>query len=265
MACRSNLTRSLGEHIVTFENCLFYDNVYKDSTIKINEVTETLSDSEVYGVQPKMLVNIIGCFFQANGTRFMKFSGTWLQSAILYIESTTFAASFATNKDTAITLFNVKLVFKGPVIFTGITTRQRLLTTNSMIAFYGYVEFSSITTAFLIHGSEYLTLNLMKHAQIKFTNNKISGYLFYTESDRKSHLYKFCYFQFYNKINHENNSFKEARIEIAGEDIDADEVFDEFAENINCKWHQHSLYYGLNPLQVYSKHIVVKFTNDSHL
>ena len=262
VACSSNLTINLGEHIVTFENCLFYDNVYKVSTIKINEVTETLSDSEVYGMQPKMLVHIIGCFFQANDTRFIKFSGTWLQSAILHIENTTFAASFATNKDTAITLSNVKLVFKGPVIFSGITTRQRLLTTNSMITFYGYIEFSNITTVFLIHGSEYLSLNLMENAQIKFTNNKISGYLFYTDSDRKKHLYKFCYFQFY-KIKHKTNSFKEARIEIAGED--PDEGFDEFAGSINCKWHQDSLYYGLNPLQVYSKHIVVKFTNDSRL
>ena len=260
VTCSSNLTTNLGEHLVTFQNCIFYSNVYKDSIIKINEITD--SYTERYGMQPKMLVHIIGCFFQANGTRFIKFSGTWLQSAILYVENTTFTESFAANKDTAITLSNVKLVFKGPVIFSGIATRQRLLTTNSMITFHGCIEFSSITTAFLIHGSEYVNLNIMENAQIKFKNNKISGYLFYSESDRKGKLYKFCYFQFY-EIKDKTNNFTEARIEIAGED--ADQVFDEFAENINCKWHQDSLYYGLNPLQVYSKHFVVKFTNNSCL
>ena len=223
--------------------------------INIDETIQT-----TYELQPKMILHIIGCLLQANPTKVIEYYGSWLRNTILLIENSTFVASFAPNKDAIITLSNVNLVFKGPVVFSKISVDLRLLATNSKITFYGYVEFSKITTSTLIDGSVYFNLNIMEDAYIKIINNKISGHLFSITNDR-NHLYKFCYFQFYRIWDHETFSFMEPEIEIASEN--ARKAFDDNTKNINCKWYQGSHYYGLNPLQVYSQHFIVKFTKNN--
>ena len=169
--------------------------------------------------------------------------------------------SDAINKDVAIALSKVNLILKGPVIFSEISIGLCLLYTDYNITFYNYIEFSNIKTNSLICGSAYFNLNIMNNAYIKIKNNKISAYIFSIESDNQN-FYKFCYFQFY-KISDENYNFtrtKKPIIEIASEN--AGHAFDENTENINCKWHSDSLYYGFNPLQVYVLHF--KLINSSN-
>ena len=256
-----NFMRKIGENFVTLENCSFRNNVYKDSMIKIDSIMEIISD--VYGPQPKMLLHIVGSLFQANKTKFIKYHGNWLEGAKLLIENTNFVTSFATNKDAAITLSNVNLVFQGSVIFHEISVDLCLMSTDHEIDFYGYTEFSNIKTGSLIHGLAYFNLNIMESAYIKMNNNNISAYLFSVDYDKQK-LYKLCYFQFYGDTSN-NVSFTGVRrqiIEIAAEN--AKHAFNENTRNINCKFQPDSLYYEFNPLQVYSTHFIIQYANGSN-
>ena len=155
-------------------------------------------------------------------------------------------------------LHSVNLILKG-VLFSEITTGVCLISTDSKITFYDLIEFSSIKATTLICGPS--NLNVMENAYIKIANNTISDIIF--SASRKKHLYDFCHFQFY-KIGNCNNSFvvtKRQIIEIASEN--ARQVFDKYTGNINCKLYLDSQYYGLNPLQVYSTHFIIKFKNSS--
>lgn len=165
--------------------------------------------SDVYGPQPKMLLHIVGSLFQANKTKLIKYHGNWLEGAKLLIENTSFVTSFATNKDAAITLSNVNLVFQGSVIFHEISVDLCLVSTDHEIDFYGYTEFSNIKTGSLIHGLAYFNQNIMESAYIKMNNNNISAYLFSVDYDKQK-LYKLCYFQFYSDTSN-NVSFTGVR------------------------------------------------------
>ena len=257
IVCDTNFTSGNSENLVVFQNCLFCDNDYERGIIKFDYNTEMISD--VHGIPPKILLHIVGCIFRTNANRFIEFSGARLQTAKLFVKNTNFEKSFVT---TAIHMSNVSLVFIGPVIFSEIKALW-LLKTDPDITFYNDVEFSSIETDNLIRGTSYL--NVMENALMKVRNNKISSYAFSFDSD-KSHLYKLCYFQFYRTSDNNLNFTKTAKhiinIEIAFENVR--QVFDANAGNINCKFNPHSLYYGLNPLQVYSTHIIIQFTNSNN-
>ena len=247
-------------NLVIFQNCTFSGNVYEDSMIKVGTSMETIF--KVQQLQTKVILQIIGCIFQLNVAQIIKFSGDWLQSATLFIENTSFQKSFEMYKDATISLSNVKLIFKGPVIFSEISVLMSLLETNSVITLYSYIEFSSIKATHLICGSAYFNLNVMENAYIKITSNKISSYIFNFHSDR-THLYKLCYFQFYGISNNNFNfTINKRQIMIATEN--AIYAFNKNAENVNCKFHPDSLYYGLNPLQVYSKHFVINSKNNTY-
>ena len=257
-----NLLRKIGKTFVTLQNCSFRNTIYKDSMIKIDStIDETISD--VYGPQPKMLLFIVGCIFQTNETKFIEYYGTWLKSAELLIENTSFMTSFAINKDVAITLSNVKLVLQGLIVFHQISVDLCLLSTDYEIDFYGYTEFSNIKTGSLIHGSAYFNLNIMENAYIRMSNNNISAYLFTVDYDKQK-LYKFCYFQFYSVRSNSLNFTGTRRqiIEIASEN--AREAFNENTRDINCKFYPDSTYYEFNPLQVYSTHFIIQYTNGSN-
>ena len=105
----------------------------------------------------------------------------------------------------------------------------------------------------------------MDNAHMRLRNNKISSYIFSFSSDR-SHLYKLCYFQFYrtsdNNFNFTETTKHNMSIEIAFENVR--QVFKANTGNINCKFNPHSLYYGSNPLQVYSTYFIIQFANSSN-
>ena len=260
IVCGTNFTAQNSENLVIFQNCLFHGNKYTESMIKFDHTVEMISD--VYGVPPKILLHIIGCIFQTSGIRvygFIRFSGARLQNAKLFIENTNFEESFV---DTAIILSDVSLVFKGPIIFSAIKATVCLLKTDTDITFYNDVEFSNIEADGLIYGTSYSNINVMGNAHIKIRNNKISSYIFSFASDR-SHLYKLCYFQFYRISNNFTETTKYiTTIEIAFKNVR--QAFNTNAGNINCKFNPNSLYYGSNPLPVYSTHFIVHFANNSN-
>ena len=247
-----------GENSLILQNCLFCGYVYEGSMVKIYTSTETISVPAKYKIKTNMFLHIIGCSFQANLTKFIEFYGTWLHFASLSIDSTSFVKSFAESE--AIVLSGVKLVFKGPVIFSEIRTNKCLLCTDSDITFYSYTEFSNIKSINLIYTSSYININIMENAYIKIKNNKISENIFHITSNR-NHLYDFCHFQFYRISNKSYTlEIKKQIIEITSKNHK--QIFNNYAGNINCKWYQDSQYFGLNPLQVYSKHF--KFVNRSN-
>ena len=260
--CNNNLTA--GENFLILQNCLFHGNIYAGSMLKI--YTLTVTQSIPMETQTNMILHIIGCSFQMNVSKFIEFYGTWLHHASLMIDNTSFVKAFAENE--AIVLSGVKLVFKGPVTFSEITTNECLLCTNSRsdIIFYSYIEFSNIKTTNLIYSSSSINFNIMENAYIKIADNKISEYLFHILKNR-NRLYDFCHFQFY-RISNKNYSStmknKKQLIEITSEN--GKQNLDRDAGNINCKWYKDSQYYhsGLtsNPLKVYSMHF--NFINSSN-
>ena len=253
MKCRSNLTASIGNSLVKFQDCSFINNTFIESVIKIESKNTA---NAIKKAQPKILIYITGCIFQSNDTDFLEFSSQQLGIATLYIEQTSFVKSFAIMATHYITLYNVKVVLKGPVNFTEIYTMLCLLNTNSEI---GYIEFSNIKTENLICGSENFRINIMESTHIKLRNNEVSECLFYIKNDERS-LYQYCYFQFY-KINKNYNSTATNMqiIEIITDN--ASSTFDENTRNINCKSYSDSLYF--NPLKVYPRHF--KFTQSTNL
>ena len=151
--CSTNFTGEVSDNnnLVTFQNCTFNDNVYKDSMIKIGTSIETMPRLQI-----KVILQIIGCIFQLNAARIIQFSGDCLKSATLFIENTNFQRLFEIiHKGAGISLSNVKLIFQGPVIFSEISVGTSLLKTNSEITFYSYIEFSSIKATHIIHGLAY--------------------------------------------------------------------------------------------------------------
>ena len=186
---------------MTFQNCSFINNGYIESVIRIDSLEYSDIVKESLGVQPKMLLYITGCIFQSNSTEFIQFSSQLQETAVLIIEQTSFTTSFELTMH-AIVLSNVKLILKGPVIFSEISM-PCLLKTNFEIIFYSYTEFSNIKASNLICGSAYFHLKIMENAYIKIKDNNISEYLFSIESDVHS-LYQFCYLQFYRDKNTNN-------------------------------------------------------------
>ena len=258
IVCGMNVSAQNSENLVTFQNTLFRGNKYTESMIKIDHTVEMISD--VYGVPPKVLVHIIGCIFRTSGIpvyQFIEFSGAGLQNTKLFIENTNFEESIVC---TAIVLSNVSLGFKGLVIFSAIEAALCLLKTDTDITFYNDVEFSNIETDDLIYSTSYSNVNVMEGAHIKIRSNKISSYIFSFHSDR-SYLYKSCYFQFYKVSNDLKTTKHTITIEIVSENIR--QIFNTNAGSTNCKFNPDSLYYGLNPLHVYSTHFIVQLANSS--
>ena len=101
----------------------------------------------------------------------------------------------------------------------------------------------------------------MENANIKITDSKISENIFY--ASYRHYLYDFCHFQFYriNDKNYNSTLATKKQMIIQITSVNVKQIFDRDVGNINCKLYKDSLYYGFNPLQVYSMHF--KFTNSS--
>ena len=66
-----------------------------------------------------------------------------------------------------------------------------------------------------------------------------------------------CFFQFYK---FQDQKYCQSPIVFITSNL-APDVFSDFSGNINCRWFPNSLYYGLNPLEVYEKHIQLYINN----
>ena len=235
LTCSTGKTSNEKISIIKIRNCKFIKNRYELAVFDVLNIEDV--DAFLY---------ISECLFQDNSKFILKFLS---QNSSLTIAKSHFISP---NKFIRVVMYlsNVKLIFKGPVTLHGYDS-ENLLQTNTLIAFYDYVEFSNIKATRLIHGTASYNVHLVGNAYINITNNIIKETMF-SMIDEDIVFYPSCYFQFqYFKKIHSNisqiilmksNSFKRRSL-----------VFNDATGNINCKWNRGSLYRGLNPLNVYKE------------
>ena len=248
LPCRTMLES--GRNKINFHNCSFINNTYTSSVIK------AMSDGEYIlklVPQAKSHISIIGCLFQVNTTQFINFISDSADHEMLLIENTKFIYCYDIGL-WSITLSNVNLILKGPVIFHEVRVQESLINTINDISFYDYIEISNSVANSLISGGAYFNLNIMEYTHVNITNSTFKKEMFLVDSgnDLWHSVYSPCYFQFY-KSHQKSKGSKKPIITITSNL--ATKVFSVIAGNINCRFYSKSLHYGQNPLIVYPQHI----------
>jgi len=124
-----------GRSKIVFQNCSFINSTYTESMININsERTEVLNVK----LQAKSYTSIIGCLFQVNTTQFIIFKSYSTDYQTLHIENTKFISSYDIQY-WSITLYNVILILKEPVIFHAVRALLSLIRTINDISFFGKI------------------------------------------------------------------------------------------------------------------------------
>ena len=159
----------------------------------------------------------------------------------------------------ALDMINVQLIFKGPILFHKINTKDSLISmTGGNLMIHKHLNIFRITGKNLISMEEFSSINIMESAVISITclSNESNSEMFTTHSyhgEKLVHpLYLPCYFQFYG--NHTGSGKNNQMIIIKTDTYQNANYFNSDMRNINCKWHINFLYYGSNPLEVYSQH-----------
>jgi len=251
-----------GKAEIIIQNCSFINNSYAQSAL----VNITHGYTAVHVNKILLFVHILGCLFQTNARYFIDFHSYDLPQ-ILCIEKTQFLSSSYTY--CALDTVNVQLIFKGTILFHKINIEDSLIRmTGSNITVYKDLNINRITGMHLISVEEFSNINMMESALINITclSDESKSELFTTHSSHSKKytypLYLPCYFQFYG--NH-TGSVNTSKIMIA---INTDthqnmKAFNFNLRNINCKWNTDSLYYGSNPLEVYSQHFKLLTKNNT--
>ena len=241
LTCSTEKPSNENLNIIKISNCKFIKSCYELAVFDVLNIEDV--DAFLY---------ISECLFQHNSKSILKFLS---QNSSLTIAKSYFISP---NKFIRVVMYlsNVKLIFKRPVTLHGYDS-ENLLQTNTLIAFYNYAEFFNIKATRLIHGTASYNIHLVDNVYINITDNVIKETMF-SIIDEDNVFYPSCYFQFqYFKKIHSNisqiilmksNSFKRRSL-----------VFDDATGNINCKWNRGSLYYGLNPLNVYKEQFKIEF------
>ena len=268
--CLSNI-----QNIIFIERCHFENNyphyylisIYslqcatknkgkeKNSIIKICncELINNRNENDyLYGVIDIKDVNgfleISECFFENNFANVLKFSSGVSHNSSVIITKSCFSSSIeSVSAITVIDLANANLIFKGPVIYNGYKA-VNLVETNTDITFLNYVEFSNNEVKNLIQGITSYSVHLVDNVYVNITNNHITKSIFSIIYETNV-FYPFCYFQYYNIQNH---TTKQTIFIESGNSLGKN--FDDATANINCKWDPVSMYYGSNPLDVYTSH-----------
>ena len=147
---------------------------------------------------------------------------------------------------------NVKLYFNN-TIFHHIIVNNGLLHINADIYISNNVTFSDIMALSIINGSLNHKINLVDNVHISIINVTTAQSIF-TLKDRPVLFYPFCYFQ-YKRTLHSNWTVSQ-KVTIVFKNTN--KIFDTNSGNINCEFQQHTMYHGLNPLEVYLQHIQVE-------
>jgi len=227
--------------IINISNCTFIENSCEYDLFSIIQIENI---NAFFGVSE--------CLFQNNFMPILHSSAAILQdNSVAISKSHLFVSSSDSNfklVKNVIYLSNTKLILKGPVIFHGYKT-SNLLETNTLITFYNYIEFSNIKGKSLIHGTASYNIHLVNNVYINITNNHIKETIF-SIMNEENVFYPLCFFQYYRRGLQNHGNVKQT---ILMESNKPGRIFDNVTENINCKWDPGSLYYGLNPLDVYKE------------
>ena len=237
LPCVTKNKREEKNSIIKVSNCELInnhnENPFLHGVIDIKDVNGFLEISE--------------CFFENNFHYVLKFSSVILQNSSVIITKSYLSASVESVSAIAvIESVNVKLSFKGSVIFRGYGAMY-LIETNTVITFLDYVEFSNNKVTNLIQGT---TVHLVDNVYVNITNNHIKETMFSMMIYETNVFYPSCYFQHYRKV--QNHTTKQT---ILMESNSLGNFFDNDTGNINCKWDPVSMYYGSNPLDVYKSYL----------
>ena len=239
------------QNFIFIQDCQFENNF----SYSIFSLSSALCSTSQKLKKEKSIIKISNCRFVENHTkRYMLFKVISIKTVdtTLYISDCLFLDNSITGKSpykdarVVISLLNTKLIIKGPVFFQGFDMNNLILT-NTLIEFHNYVEFSNIKAIKLIHGTASYSIHVVNNAYINITNNTI-GETMFSMIDEEYDFYPLCYFQYFININNHSRQFMFMGLT---KFLRNGLVFDEATGNINCKWDPASLYYGLNPLDVY--------------
>ena len=237
------------------DKVVFYDCLFTDS----NNISEMIH-GEWFKIDKKITQNLTieNCLIKnnTNCTNILLFISHFTivitYTANVLIVNTDFISNACNNNDkhgTTLVGSDNALILKGPVIIHG-NTFESLFTIHkskkSLILFYGYIEFSENKATYMIQS---YVLSLKAYAVINITRNTVSYMFVGYELKNINHHIPVCYFQFHG--NHANEIMK-----IIIEDTNLYyRLFNEVAENINCKMLYNPLFYEHNPLYIYQHSI----------
>ena len=254
--CYSKLFQCSGKTEIVIQNCSFINNSYKSALVNITHRVNAITTEQCVKTPNLLLdVHICECLFQTGAKYFVNFhSNDFMQ--MLLIKKTQFLSSSYMHR--ALDMINVQLIFKGPILFQKISTKDRLISmTGGNLMIYKHLNMFRIIGKNLISMEEFSSINIMESAVISVSlSHEAYGEMFTTHSNHKEKLafplYLPCYFQFYG--NHTGSGKNNQIIIIKTDTYQNANYFNSDMRNINCKWHINSSYYGSNPLEVYSQH-----------
>ena len=225
-------------NLIKISYCKFIEN---DSDLNIYHII-TAKNTNAF-------IHIFECVFQNNRMPIIEILSA-SQESCLTITKSHFLTSNRFLRQ-VLRLLNVKLIFKGPIIFNDYKA-DYLIYTNSLIVFHNYIKFSNLMVEKLIHGTSSYNIHLLNNIYVNITNNGITEAVF-SMNDNENAFYPSCYFQYFKTV----HNFTGSTVFIGADNVSKHSlqiaVFDNATGNINCKWEPGSFYYGKNPINIYKK------------
>ena len=251
--CKSNLA---GSSVISIKHCSFTNNIRQGTIIEIVWVLEDCLTHIQNG--SKSEYSIKNCVFENNSVLALVGLKSTAQTRIVFhIIKSQFMNLKGDKYDSpqpvaAMIAANVKLYFNN-VVFHDMIVNNGLLYANTDIYISNNITFSNITALSIINGSLNHKINLVDNVHISIINVTTAQSIF-TLKDRPVLFYPFCYFQ-YKRTSHSNWTVSQ-KVTIVSRNTN--KIFDTNSGNINCEFQQHTMYHGLNPLEVYLQHIQVE-------
>ena len=279
----------VGSNGVKFINCLFSQNDFVGSLINVAcNYKYCLSNKTQIATKIKQQIIIIAhCLFEQNILVYITRLFSSVKDAVIFhVISTQFKELNTSEKGFepnigemetgAIHAINVTIFMKGPITFYRINVNNNLIYSNTEIAVTSNITFSNITSETLVGGEPGIIISLISNTYIDINGTSIKKFAFAIyrkkydlrlacllylsykhekitfarENDIAVHFHPLCFFQYYQlEAKNDVSNYK-----IVIHDNFNNNIFDFKTGNINCKFNEGSLFYGLNPLEVYQKH-----------
>ena len=233
---------------VVIDDCLFTNNTNISEIIHCEWFRETKNIDQSMTIHNCRFTNNM---YVTNMLLFIFHSTRHDLENVIDILNTSFIANVCNNNkhSTALVNSDSTVSLTGPIIIHGNTFKSILRinkSSDSLMLFHGYIEFSENTATVMIQGH---TIFLMQHVIINITGNLISYVFVGDKLQHYNYHIPLCYFQFLG-----NQKINDFRIIIDYTNV-VSRILYQGAENVNCEMFKGSLFYRHNPLQLYQQMI----------
>ena len=258
---RNNCTSAFKDAKVILHECLFTDSSNISAIIYCEWFHEDKIITQALIIHSCLFTNNTYCknildFMSHSTTRFISMQSINMMHVYIVIVNTNFTSNVC-NIDKCSAMVNSvnTLDLHGPIIIHGNSIESLFAihkSSGSTIMFQGYIEFSENIATYMIKGH---VVVLMEHVVMNVTRNVISCLFMGYKLQNVNHHIPMCYFQFFGSQKSITN--KTFRVIIEYTNL-VPRIFNEVAENINCRMLQNTLFYNHNPLQVYQQFIFLQ-------